>query len=111
MCRYALDHVEDLCAPYATVIDVDRGQLPDKAIVDAWSGDQLAHALGHVQGHPSFNARDNSSISFKVAAKEGQRTDLLKANEEIVGRNVTENIYNRHEAALSGLTAAKDFFA
>ena len=24
---YALDHVEDLCAPYATVIDIDRGQL------------------------------------------------------------------------------------
>ncbi|MEK9947943.1 MAG: tagaturonate epimerase family protein [Verrucomicrobiales bacterium] len=96
---YALDHVEDLCAPYATVIDIDRGQLPDKAIVDAWSGDQLAHALRHVQGHPSFNAhlRQLIHISFKVAAKEGQRyLDLLKANEEIVGRNVTENIYDRH---------------
>jgi len=32
-----------------------------------------------------------------VAAKEGQRyLDLLKANEEVVGRNVTENIYDRH---------------
>lgn len=96
---YALDHVDDLCAPYATVIDIDRGQLPDKAVVDGWSGDQLAHALRHVQGHPSFNAhlRQLIHISFKVAAKEGQRyLDLLKANEEVVGTNVTENIYDRH---------------
>ena len=90
---YALDHVEDLCAPSATVIDIDRGQLPDKAIVDAWSGDQLAHALRHVQGHPSFNAhlRQLIHISFKVAAKEGRRyLDLLKSHEEIGGRYVSE---------------------
>jgi hypothetical protein len=36
-------------------------------------------------------------VSFKVAAKHGKRyTDLLKANEEIVGREVTKNIYERH---------------
>jgi len=36
-------------------------------------------------------------ISFKLAAKEGARyTGLLKANEEVVAKNVTENIYDRH---------------
>ena len=36
-------------------------------------------------------------IAFKLAAKEGVRyTDLLKANSEVVGKNVTENLYDRH---------------
>jgi hypothetical protein len=36
-------------------------------------------------------------IGFKVAAAVGKRfTDALEANEEIVGRNVTENLFERH---------------
>ena len=36
-------------------------------------------------------------IAFKLAAKEGTRyTDLLEANADVVGKNVTENLYDRH---------------
>jgi hypothetical protein len=36
-------------------------------------------------------------VSFKVAAKQGTRyTDLLDANRDIVARQVTENIFDRH---------------
>lgn len=36
-------------------------------------------------------------MSFKLAAKAGARyLDLLKKNEEIVRKQVTENIYDRH---------------
>jgi hypothetical protein len=36
-------------------------------------------------------------VSFKLAAKQGRRyTDLLDAHREIVGRQVTENLYARH---------------
>jgi hypothetical protein len=36
-------------------------------------------------------------VSFKLAAKKGAAyLDLLKANEGIVARNVTENLYARH---------------
>ncbi len=96
---YALDHVDELCAPYASVIDIDRSQLPDKSTVAGWQGEAFANAMRHVQDHPSFNPhlRQLIHISFKIAAKEGQRyLDLLKANEEIVGHHVTENIYQRH---------------
>jgi len=31
----ALDHIDDLCAPYATVIDIDRKKLPAKETVNA----------------------------------------------------------------------------
>ncbi|MEO6738675.1 MAG: tagaturonate epimerase family protein [Chthoniobacteraceae bacterium] len=96
---YALAHVDELCAPYASVIDIDRAKLPSAETVNAWTGAQLANAIRHIPGHPEFNAniRQLLHVSFKLAAKAGARyTDLLKANEAIVAKNVTENIYERH---------------
>jgi len=95
----ALENVDALCAPYASVIDIDAEKLPSANEVNGWSGDQYANTLRHVQEHPDFNAhfRQLLHIAFKLAAKEGTRyTDLLKANEEVVAKNVTENIYDRH---------------
>ena len=95
----ALANVDDLCAPYASVIDIDAAMLPSAEVVNDWSGDQYANALRHVQDHPEFNQhfRQLLHIAFKLAAKEGARyTDLLKANSEVVGKNVTENLYDRH---------------
>jgi hypothetical protein len=96
---YALAHMDELCAPYASVIDIHRAQLPSAATVNGWTGPQLANALRHIPTHPEFNAhvRQLLHVSFKLAAKAGARyLDLLKANEAIVARNVTENIYARH---------------
>ena len=50
-------------------------------------------ALRHDQSHPLFNPsfRQLLHVSFKLAAKQGQRyLDLLKANADIVGKNVIE---------------------
>ena len=99
MYAYALAHVDELCAPYASVIDIDKSKLPSAEIVNAWTGAQLANAIRHIPSHPEFNAniRQLLHVSFKLAAKAGARyTDLLKANEDIVAKNVTENIYERH---------------
>ncbi len=96
---YALAHVDELCAPYASVIDIDRAKLPSAATVNAWTGPQLANALRHIPGNPEFNAhvRQLLHVSFKLAAKAGTRyTDLLKANEAIVAKNVVANLYERH---------------
>ena len=96
---YALAHVDELCAPYASVIDIDRTKLPSADIVNTWTGPQFASAIRHIPGHPGFNAniRQLLHVSFKLAAKAGTRyTDLLKANEAIVAKNVTENLYDRH---------------
>ncbi|MDB4665318.1 tagaturonate epimerase family protein [Verrucomicrobia bacterium] len=96
---YALQHVDALCAPYAAVIDIDPAKLPSCETVNEWSGSQLANALRHIQDHPAFNAhmRQLVHIAFKVAAGTGDRyLKLLKIHEEIVGKNVTENIYERH---------------
>jgi hypothetical protein len=97
--REALEHIDELAGPYATVIDIDRAKLPGSSEVAWWSSGQFTGALRHDQQHPLFNSslRQLLHVSFKLAAKKGQRyLDLLKANEEIVGRNVTENLYERH---------------
>jgi len=96
---YAIEHVDELTAPYATVIDIDRAKLPTAQEVAGWTSDQFTGALRHDQSHPLFNpsVRQLLHVSFKLAAKQGQRyLDLLKANEEIVAKNVTENLYQRH---------------
>lgn len=96
---YALAHVEELCGPYATVIDIDRDLLPGMEEVSSWDGPRFARAMRHVPGDPDFNAylRQLIHISFKVAAKAGARyLNLLETNEQIVGHHVTENLFVRH---------------
>jgi hypothetical protein len=99
MYAYALEHVDELCAPYASVIDIDRNRLPGAAVVAHWSGAQMANAIRHIPGHPEFNAniRQLLHVSFKLAAQRGAvYLDLLKRHEAIVGRHVTENLFSRH---------------
>ena len=95
----AIGHVDEFCAPYASVIDIDKAKLPTAEEVAGWTSDQFTGALRHDPSHPLFNAsfRQLLHVSFKLAAKQGQRyLDLLKANAEIVGKNVTANLYVRH---------------
>jgi hypothetical protein len=99
MYAYALAHVDELCAPYASVIDIDRSRLPAADVVANWSGPQMANAVRHIPGHPEFNAniRQLLHVSFKLAAQKGSvYLDLLKRNEAIVAAHVTENLFARH---------------
>jgi tagaturonate epimerase len=97
----ALAHREELCGPYATVIDIDPKQLPSAETVKNWTSEQYTSALRHVESDPAYNAsvRQLLHVGFKVAAKMGKRyIDLLEANEAIIAKNVTENLYDRHIA-------------
>jgi hypothetical protein len=108
MYGYALSHVDELCAPYASVIDIDRTQLPAAAVVANWSGARMANAVRHIPGHPEFNAniRQLLHVSFKLAAQRGDAyLELLRRNEAIVAKNVTENLFDRH---LKPLFLARD---
>ncbi len=96
---------DELAAPYATVIDIDRDKLPTPETVAGWSCADFANALRHVQSNPAYNLhfRQLLHVAFKVAAELGERyTDALKANAEIVGRNVTENLLERHIKPIFG---------
>jgi len=95
----AREHFAELVAPYSTVIDIDPDKLPDPKSVMGWSSAQYAGALRHVESSPQYNPnfRQLLHVGFKVAAGMGKRfTGALEANEEIVGRNVTQNLFERH---------------
>ncbi len=97
----AFAHREELCGPYATVIDIDPAKLPSPEAVQSWTSEQYTSALRHVQSNPAYNAsfRQLLHVGFKIAAKKGRRyLDLLEANEPVVAKNVTENLYDRHIA-------------
>ena len=102
----AFEKKEELCKPYATVIDIDFKKLPDPQVVSTWDGPRLANALRHIPGHPEYdpNLRQLIHVGYKVAAEYGNiYLHHLKQNEEIVGKQVFENIYDRHIKRLFGL--------
>ncbi len=95
----ALEHIDELCAPYATVIDIDRAKLPTSDVVAKWTSEQYVNALQHEQSCKEFNPhlRQLLHVGFKIAAKKGQRyLDLIRANQAIVARKVTGNLFDRH---------------
>jgi hypothetical protein len=95
----ALDHIEALCAPYATVIDIDPAKLPSKEAVRDWTSKQFVLSLRHDQSCEQYNPslRQLIHVGYKVAAKMGQRyLEMLEACETTVAKNVTENLFERH---------------
>jgi tagaturonate epimerase len=97
--RDAFDHAEELCAPYAAVIDIDTKKLPLPEEVRRWPSAEYAAALRHDPKCPQFNPhiRQLLHVGYKVAAKMGDRyLELLRRCEASIARNVTANLYERH---------------
>jgi hypothetical protein len=95
----ALAHKDELTGPYATVIDIDDSKLPTAEEVNGWTGKQYAAALRHDQKNPAYNPsfRQLLHVGFKIAAKMGPRyLEALEANEDVVAKNVTANLWERH---------------
>jgi len=95
----AFAHAEELCKPYATVIDIDYAKLPTPEAVNGWTSEQYTSALRHDQGNAAYNPsfRQLLHVGFKVAAKMGDKyLKALEANEDVVAKNVTTNLYDRH---------------
>jgi tagaturonate epimerase len=95
----AFDHLTELCAPYATVIDIDPAKLPSKEIVNGWTSEQFVAALRHDPKNSSYNPhlRQLLHVGYKIAARMGDRyLNALKQNEEFVSKNVTKNLFERH---------------
>jgi hypothetical protein len=95
----ALAHMDELTAPYATVIDIDESKLPTAEVVNGWTSEQYTSALRHDQKNPAYNSsfRQLLHVGFKIAAKMGPRyLDALEANEATVAKNVTANLWERH---------------
>jgi tagaturonate epimerase len=95
----ALANLEELCAPYATVIDIDPKELPPADIVAQWSAAQYAAAVRHDPQCKDFNpsVRQLLHVGYKVAANKGEKyLGLVRSCETTIARNVTGNLFERH---------------
>ena len=95
----ALSRFDELCVPYATVIDIDKDKLPSPEAVAQWSGEDFADALRHNQSCDKYdsNLRQLLHVAYKIAAEMGDEfLNALEKYEETIAENVTENIYERH---------------
>lgn len=95
----ACSHCDELCAPYATVIDIDASRLPAPAEVVTWSSEQYTSALRHDPKCPQYNRslRQLLHVGYKIAAKMGDRyLRLLQQCRGPIARNVTSNLFERH---------------
>lgn len=97
---------EELCAPYADVIEIDNSQLPSVEEVNSWSSEKFANTLRHIPGHPDYNPnfRQLIHVAYKVASEMGETyTGMLEKYADIIGTCVEENIYERHLKRLFNL--------
>lgn len=95
----ALEKKAALCEPYATVIDINDANLPSAETVNGWTSTQFTDALRHDQSNPGYNAdlRQLLHVGFKIAAQLGDTyIQALHDNKEVVAKNVTGNLLERH---------------
>lgn len=95
----SLEKIDELCAPYADVIDIKVSALPSVKEVAGWDKKKFADSIRHIPGNPDFNPnmRQLIHVGYKLAAlKMDEYFRLLDAYKQIVSENVFENIYNRH---------------
>lgn len=97
--RGAYEQFDEVTAPYRTVIDIDRAQLPAPSQVEGWDGERFAATLRHDAREPRYHAgfRQLVHVGFPVAARLGRRfTDALQAYRAQVAAGVAANLLDRH---------------
>lgn len=90
---------DELCKPYASVIDINEKKLPTPEVVKGWDEETYANSLRHNRECELYNPnlRQLLHVGYKIAAEMGSRyIEALVKHKEIIARNVTENIYERH---------------
>lgn len=95
----AVERIDELCGPYADVIDIDKSKLPSAARVSGWNSRKFAASLRHDAKNPDFNQgmRQLIHIGYKLAAQRSEEFfRLLDKNEHIVEKGVYQNIFSRH---------------
>ncbi len=95
----SLEKIEELCAPYADVIDINISKLPSKDEVAKWSSSKFADSLRNIPGNRDYNPnmRQLVHVAYKLAAQQmDEYVRLLEGNEKTVAQCVYENMYDRH---------------
>jgi hypothetical protein len=95
----ALNRYDELTAPYSTVIDIRRENLPKPKEVNRWDNIKFSQTLRHDRNNTNYNPefRQLLHVAYKIAAESGdQFLSLVNDNKDIIEPLVTENILNKH---------------
>jgi hypothetical protein len=95
----SLDNIEELCAPYSSVIDIKISSLPSQKEISSWTSVKFADSVRHIRGNNDYNPtmRQLIHVAYKLAAKRMDKFIwLLESNEKTISECVYENIYDRH---------------
>lgn len=97
--KRSLGRFDELATPYASVLDIDKTQLPSAEEVNAWSTEKFANSLIHDQNCEDYNRnfRQLIHVGYKIAVEMGAEfQDALDKFRDEITENVTYNIYGRH---------------
>ena len=95
----SLHRFDELSAPYASVLHIDRTMLPPDHEVRSWKGTRFSEALTHNSQCANYNPhlRQLMHVGYKVAAEMGSAfQSMLVKHAEIIGEGVKNNLLERH---------------
>jgi len=101
----AYEKMDELTAPYASVIDISLAKLPLPEEVNNWTSEQFGNAIVHNQSCKEYNPdlRQLIHVGYKIAAKKGEvYYNALEKFEPTIEKQVFENIFERHMKLLKG---------
>ncbi len=90
---------DELCAPYTTVVNIEKEKLPPPSAVSNRSCNDFVNAVRHNSACSKYdaNVRQLLHLAYKIAAEMGTEfTNALEQYQEHISPCVTENIYQRH---------------
>ncbi len=103
---YAIHHVDEFCAPYASVIDIDKKKLPTTVVVSGWNSRQFTDALRHDQKQSGLQSELPAVAACELQGGSENGRPLLERAEETRGRGRQErdgkSIRAAHETAAAG---------
>ncbi len=91
--------IDELTAPYANVVEIDRSRLPKPEEVATWDSVTFVSALRHEPGSSTMRSdmRQLMHVGFRIAAEMGDEyLSALRVYRESVARNVRNNLFERH---------------
>jgi tagaturonate epimerase len=95
----SLGRYDELTAPYASVLNINRSRLPSETEVMSWDSNQFAGALIHDQQCNLYNPdfRQLIHVGYKIAAEIGEQyTKALDEHRTEIEKNVKYNLLERH---------------
>jgi len=97
--REALTRYDELCAPYASVLDINKEKLPPAEDVEGWTSGDFVGALEHNPECNDYNPdfRQLLHVAYKLAAEAGEEfRSTVRQSEDAVHQKVRDNLLERH---------------